>query len=92
MSRWRVVTTRKFDNAIKQLDRRTARRILNYLDDLSGLDNPKGRGKPLTGSLAGYWRYRVGDYRILARINEHETTIIALDTGHRSGRIYRQPS
>ncbi len=83
-----LVTAVRFDKAIAKLDRPVARRILSYLDDIVALDDPRSRGKGLTGPLAGYWRYRIGDYRVLVRVVESEAVVVALDTSHRSGGIY----
>jgi mRNA interferase RelE/StbE len=84
VSRWRVVTAASFDKAIKRLDRPVARRVVEYLEALADLEDPRDRGKGLTGPLVGHWRYRVGDYRILVRITESEMTVLALDVAHRS--------
>ena len=84
MSRWRVETIATFDKAVKRLDRTVARRVLDYLEALTALDDPRDRGKALTGALAGYWRYRVGDYRLLVRITDVEMTVLAIEVAHRS--------
>src|SRR5699024_11704934 len=42
----------------------TARRIKRYLESICNLEDPRRKGRPLHGQFAGYWRYRVGDYRI----------------------------
>lgn len=84
MSGWRVVTAASFDKAVKRLDRPVARRVVEYLDALANLEDPRDRGKGLTGNLAGHWRYRVGDYRVLVRVTESEMTVLALDVAHRS--------
>jgi mRNA interferase RelE/StbE len=49
------------------------------------LDDPRSRGKGLTGDLAGYWRYRIGDYRVLVEVRDDDVVIIAITLGHRSG-------
>ncbi len=69
---------------IRKLDRPTARAILDYLDAVVTLDDPRLRGKGLVGELSGYWRYRVGDYRILCRILDDELVVVALEVSHRS--------
>ena len=51
-------------------------RILKYLKKLEGCDNPRALGKPLTENLSGYWRYRIGNYKIIARIYDHESVIL----------------
>ena len=50
-------------------------------------ENPRIKGKVLTGDLKGLWRYRVGDYRILAEIQGDKIVILILDIGYRS-KIY----
>lgn len=88
MSRWRLRTSPQFDEAARSLDRAVLHRVKAYLDSVCELDDPRQRGKGLTGSLAGYWRYRIGDWRILAEIHDEELVIIAIGLGHRS-TIYR---
>jgi mRNA interferase RelE/StbE len=88
VSLWKVQTSRRFDREVSKLDRTTAGRILDYLEELELLDNPRSRGKGLTGDQAGWWRYRVGNYRILVEIHDHELIVLAIGVGHRS-RIYR---
>ncbi|MGN7291961.1 type II toxin-antitoxin system RelE family toxin [Rhizobium sp. SAFR-030] len=45
--------------------------------------NPRHYGKPLTGSLKGRWRFRVGDYRLICRIKDAEVVVLVIDLGHR---------
>lgn len=72
---------------LRKLDRPIARRIVDYLDEVAQLDDPRSRGKALVGDRAGVWRYRVGDYRILCELLDAELVILALEVGHR-GDIY----
>ncbi|KTC93532.1 type II toxin-antitoxin system RelE family toxin [Legionella drozanskii] len=46
-------------------------------------DDPRFSGKPLTGDLIGLWCYRVGDYRILAKIEDNNFIILVVQVGHR---------
>lgn len=74
------------DKARKQLaklDSSVKRRILDYMDDVAKLENPRERGKMLVGNLIGFWRYRVGDYRLLCKIKDNEFVIAVVDVGHR---------
>jgi len=74
---------------IKMLDPATRKLIKSWIEkNLLNTDNPRQHGKGLTGSLSQYWRYRVGDYRILAEINDAEIIIIIVEVGHRRD-IYR---
>lgn len=62
-----------------------AQRITTFLASLAREDDPRSKGKGLTGpSLGGLWRYRVGDWRIVVDIHQAELVILALDIGHRS--------
>lgn len=70
---------------LRKLDRQVARRIIDYLDEVAALDDPRDRGKGLTGGRAGVWRYRVGDYRVLCDLRDAELVILALEVGHRRG-------
>jgi mRNA interferase RelE/StbE len=82
-SRWSVETTDQFDREFNKLDRAVQRRVLAYLHDVECLDDPRQRGKGLTANHAGVWRYRVGDYRILAQVIDNTLTLLALRVGHR---------
>lgn len=85
---YKIVTTDKFDKAFKKLDRQTQRIIKAWIDkNLMGCENPRIHGKGLTASRSGQWRYRVGNYRILADIRDDEIVLVLIDVGHRS-RIY----
>ena len=85
MSRWGLETSPRFDKAARKLDRHVLRRVKAYLDEVCELDDPRSRGKGLTGDLAGYWRYRIGDYRVLVEVRDDDLVIIAITLGHRSG-------
>ncbi|MGL4743039.1 MAG: type II toxin-antitoxin system RelE family toxin [Dermatophilaceae bacterium] len=88
MTRWRLETSPQFNKAARKLDRSTLRRIRAHLDEVCELEDPRQRGKPLGAQFAGYWRYRVGDYRVVVAIEDTTLVIVAIELGHRS-RIYR---
>ncbi|MBF0785097.1 type II toxin-antitoxin system RelE/ParE family toxin [Muribacter muris] len=71
----------------QKLDKSTSARILAYLRDVAKLDDPTVRGKGLTGNLAGYWRYRIGDYRVITQIQNGELIITVIKINHRS-KVY----
>lgn len=81
---WKVEYDLEAVKALKRLDKTVAKRIMDYLDDVATLDDPRVRAKPLQGPLKGLWRYRVGDFRIVCDVIDGDFTIIALDLGHRS--------
>ena len=81
---WRVDTTPDFEREFGKLDPTIQRRIAAYLLDVTQLPSPRQRGKALTGNRRGYWRYRVGDYRIIMTINDHALVVLALAVAKRS--------
>lgn len=83
--RYSVEYTTQAVNALKKLDSQTRRLILAWIEkNLIGCENPRIHGKGLTSNHSGEWRYRVGDYRIIADISEGEVIILVLRIGHRS--------
>lgn len=62
-------------------------RIRQFLDVLADTQNPRAQGEALQGKH-GYWRYRIGDYRIIAQIRDREWMILVVHLGHR-GSVYR---
>ncbi|MDQ2852276.1 MAG: type II toxin-antitoxin system RelE/ParE family toxin [Actinomycetota bacterium] len=89
MTRWRLQTSPQFDKAARRIDPPVLRRIRFYLEEVCELDDPRQRGKGLTANLAGYWRYRIGDWRVIAQIRDDEVVIVAIGLAHRS-EIYRE--
>lgn len=74
---------------LKKMDGQTARLITGWIKkNLEGCENPRQHGKGLTANRSGQWRYRVGDYRLLADIQDNKILILILHVGHRS-EIYR---
>ena len=84
----KVILTDTFKKQLKKLDAAISKRVLEYLEQVELLDNPRSRGKALTSNLAGLWRYRVSDYRILCRIRDDELIITVIEIAHRS-TVYR---
>ena len=84
MTRWLLRTAPQFDKAARRVDRTVLRRIRAYLEGVCELDDPRQRGKALTANLAGYWRYRIGDWRVVVEIRDEELVIVAIGLGHRS--------
>ncbi|MGC4130347.1 MAG: type II toxin-antitoxin system RelE/ParE family toxin [Bergeyella sp.] len=86
---YRLETTPKFDKQLKKLDKTSQKQIVAFLlKNIDGTENPRIFGKRLIGNRKGFWRYRVGDYRIICDIQDEECLILALETGHRKD-IYK---
>ncbi len=85
---WRIELSGKAAKALEKLDRDDAQRILVFLRErLAKEANPRRLGKPLQGTLE-FWRYRVGDYRLLCTIEDERITVVVLRIGHRR-EVYR---
>lgn len=84
--------TLEFDGAarrqLRKLPRSIGERILAGLEQVAALENPRQRGKAMVGERAGYWRYRVGDYRVIAKIEDGRLVIVVIAVGHRR-EVYR---
>lgn len=87
---WKVELDPAAEKALDKLDRQIARRILSFLyGRVSKLDDPRSIGEALTGSKLGeYWKYRVGDYRIVAEIEDRVLRISVIKIGNRR-EVYR---
>ncbi|CAB0626042.1 hypothetical protein FRC0316_00092 [Corynebacterium diphtheriae] len=63
------------------------RRVSKFLREVGALEDPRLRGKALTANKSGLWRWRVGDYRIIADIVDARVVVVVVDVGHRS-KVY----
>ena len=81
---YKVRFTERAKKDLKKIDKHTASLILGWIrKNLEDCENPRLHGKGLTADKSGMWRYRVGDYRILAEIQDGTITILILNVGHR---------
>jgi mRNA interferase RelE/StbE len=81
---WRVEFLADAARELSKLDASAERSILRYLRErIAVADDPRRFGRPLTGDLKGFWRYRVGDYRIVASIEDDRFVILVVTVGHR---------
>lgn len=86
---WTVEITSKAEKSLKKIDPQWQKAIFNFVEnELRTTDNPRRKGKSLTGDLTGLWRYRVGKYRIICHIDDDYLVILVLDIGHHN-EIYR---
>lgn len=75
------------EKELAKLDKPIQRRIAGFIEELKTLDNPRVYGIAMQGN-SRRWRYRIGDYRMIAEINDNTITIIIFKIGHR-GEVYR---
>ena len=87
---WTVEISDVAERQLRKLDRPVKKRILDWLDDrIEGCKNPRHFGEPLKGDRAGFWRYRIGVYRVLCEIEDEQLVVLVLTIGHRR-QVYRQ--
>ena len=85
---YHVLFTPAAKKALKKMDRHTAALLLGWIrKNLEGCENPRQHGKGFTANHSGEWRYRVGDYRLIADIQDERVVILMLHVGH-SREIY----
>lgn len=80
----KLIYTPQVRKQFQKMDKTTLKRILDYMDEVAALGDPKSRGKALAGNLKGFWRYRVGDYRLICKIQDKELIITVVKVAHRS--------
>ncbi|MDW8845111.1 type II toxin-antitoxin system RelE/ParE family toxin [Erwinia sp. MMLR14_017] len=81
---WTINYSDRALKSLRKMDKQNARRIVDFMDlRIAVAADPRQSGKPLKGELGEFWRYRVGDYRILCEIRDDELVILAAIIGHR---------
>lgn len=81
---YKLEFSKRFDRQFSKLDKSTQRYIFNWLiKHLDNVENPRYSGKSLTGNKQGLWRYRIGNYRVIADISDTNCVIITVEVGHR---------
>ncbi len=87
---WIVNYTESALRQLKKLDRSVALRVVDYMDErVATLEDPRALGKNIVGpKLGAYWRYRVGDIRVICNIQEGEMCVLVIEIGNRR-EIYR---
>jgi mRNA interferase RelE/StbE len=86
---WSLQFTPDAARDIKKLDRSVAARILKTLESpVAQAANPRKLGRPLKGEDSGYWRWRIGDYRVVGIVRDETVTILVVRVAHRSA-VYR---
>ena len=88
---WKVELDPAAERELGKIDQQTARRILTFLHGrVAQLDDPRSIGEALKGSrLGAFWKYRVGDHRIIASIEDGALRILVMRIGNRK-EVYRK--
>ena len=86
---WTIEYEQAALDQLRKLDRSVQRRIVDYMDERIALaDKPRNHGHALPGQFSRLWRYRVGDYRIVCRIEDERLVVLVIGIGHRRD-VYR---
>ena len=87
---WQIEFDESARKELAKLDRQVARRLIDFLKNrVLNLGDPRSVGQVLRGSTLGeFWKYRVGDFRIIASIQDDRMIVLVLRVGNRSD-IYR---
>lgn len=87
---WKIEFDPAAEKELAKLDAQQIKRILKFLHErVAPLENPRQIGEALKGSKLGeFWKYRVGDYRIISHIEDEKLIILVVKIGHRR-EIYR---
>jgi mRNA interferase RelE/StbE len=81
---WKIEFDADVEKDLKKLGHAASKRIIKFLKEkIIPIEDPRVVGKPLSGDLSGLWRYRVGDYRIIAQIEDNNFVILVVHVGHR---------
>jgi mRNA interferase RelE/StbE len=89
---WAIEWDERAFKEFKRLDRKAQGNIIRYLKErIATADDPKRFGAPLSHDLAGFWKYRLGDYRIICRIEEEKLVVFIVRVRHRK-HAYKEKS
>lgn len=81
---WTIKFTEFAEKQLRKLDKAVAKKILKYFKErVLAQDDPRKFGKTLLHDKSGLWRFRVDDYRIICKLEDHELTILVVRLGHR---------
>jgi len=81
---WQVSFSPKSQKQLDKISSQARERILLYLyKKVQNMENPRQLGKPLSGDMSGFWRYRVEDYRVICEIIDGELLVLVIKIGHR---------
>ncbi|MFW5712189.1 MAG: type II toxin-antitoxin system RelE family toxin [Spirochaetia bacterium] len=86
---WTIRFTSTAKKSLSKLDKSEAQRIMHFLHKrIKPIEDPRSLGKALSGRLGTFWRYRIGDYRLICDIHDRELIILVIRIGNRKD-IYR---
>ena len=85
---WTLEIEKRAEKSLGKLPKGIGERLIAGLRDIAAAENPRLKGRAMAGKYAGHWRYRIGDYRVIARIEDGRMVIVVIAIGHRR-EVYR---
>lgn len=83
-SGYKVIYSSEVRRQFKKMDKQLVQRILTWVEHrLVGCQNPRLWGAALSGELSEFWKYRIGDFRLICKIKDNELTVYIVELGHR---------
>lgn len=80
---YKVILSPQAEEDFAKLDKPVQQRIFKYLKRIEERADPKSLGEQLEENLSAYWKYRVGDYRLIAELRDDVFIVLMLVVGHR---------
>ncbi len=85
---WSIELSPRALRMMRKLDPVIRRQVQGFLDQLPSYSNPRVTGTALTGGYRRFWRYRVGDHRVICELFDHKMVVWVVGVGHRR-EVYR---
>jgi len=85
---WTIEVSKDARKSLRKLGKINSDRITRAIGQIAESVDPRAKGKAMTGNYAGYWRYRVGDWRVIAKIEDDRLIVFVIEIGHRR-EVYR---
>jgi mRNA interferase RelE/StbE len=85
---WTIKFTERVDKQLSKLDRPVFSRLIAFLETrIAGAGDPRALGDALAGELTGFWRYRVGDWRIICEIQDEQVVVLVIELEPPQGNL-----
>jgi mRNA interferase RelE/StbE len=82
--KWSIRFSPEFEKEWDKTDPSVQKKVIHFFDErLKTTEDPKSFAKPLSGNMKHFWRFRIGDYRVICHLKEKEKIIYLLRIAHR---------
>ena len=85
MKKWSLAYSKRAQKQLEKLNPGQSKVIVAWLKkNIKNCENPRIIGKALSGNLQEFWRYRIGNYRVIVELQDNRVLILVIEIGHRS--------